>query len=40
MKFIYRFHANVECGLRLSGLSYRKNFDFNQTWRYNSKFHE
>ena len=34
MKFIYRFHANVECRLRLSGWSYRKNFDFTQTWGY------
>ena len=40
MKFIYRFHANVELLLRLSGWSYRKNFNFTQTWKYNIKLHE
>ena len=40
MKFIYRFHANVERRLRLYGWSYWKNFDFTQTWRYNTKLHE
>ena len=40
MKFIYRFLANVERQLRLSGWSYRKNFNFNHAWRYNTKLHE
>ena len=40
MKFVYRFHANVERLLRLSGWSYRKNFDFTQAWRCNNKLHD
>ena len=28
MQLIYRFHAKVERPLRLSGWSYRKNFNF------------
>ena len=40
IKLIYRFHANVERRLRLSGYSYRKNFDFTQTKRYNAKLHD
>ena len=36
IKLIYRFHENVERRLRLSGYSYRKNFDFTQTRRYNA----
>ena len=35
-----RFHANVEGPLRLSGWSYGQNFDFTQSWRYNTKLHE
>ena len=40
IKLIYRFHENVERRLRLSGYSYRKNFDFTQTKRYNAKLHD
>ena len=40
IKLIYRFHENVERRLRLSGYSYRKNFDFTQTRRYNAKLHD
>ena len=36
----YRFLANVERPLRLSGWNYWKNFNFTQTWRYNTKFYE
>ena len=36
---IYRFHANVERRLRVTGQSYRKNFGFTQTRRYNAKLH-
>ena len=39
IKLISRFYANVERRLKLSGLSYRKNFDFTQTRRYNVKLH-
>ena len=38
IKLIYRFHANREGRLRLSG--YQKNFDFSQTRRYNAKLHD
>ena len=38
MKFIYRFVANVERPLRLSG--WRENFNVTQTCRYNTKLHE
>ena len=40
MKLIYRFHAKPERRQRLSGWSYRKNIDFTQTWRHNTKLHE
>ena len=37
---IHLFHANAERRLRLSGYSYRKNFDFTQARRYYAKLHE
>ena len=35
----YSFLANIEHWLKLSGYIYQKNFDFIQTWRYNTKLH-
>ena len=39
IKSINRFRWNVELRLRLTGLNYRINFAFTQTWRYNTKLH-
>ena len=32
----YRFHANVECQLSLSGYNYQEKIAFTETWRYNT----
>ena len=32
----YRFHANVECQLSLSGYICQKKIAFTETWRYNT----
>ena len=37
MTFIHRYHSNVKHSLRLSSWSFWKNFNFIQTWRYNTK---
>ena len=39
-KFIYCFHANVERPLRWAGYNYLKNFEFIQTYRYNTKLND
>ena len=39
IKSINPFRWNVELRLRLTGLNYRINFAFTQTWRYNTKLH-
>ena len=32
----YRFRANVECQLSLSGYNYQEKIAFTETWRYNT----